>query len=74
LTPAAQKEFYRLAVEMAPHSIDLPAHVHFSFLGAFDTPWKTTANQWPPAELHTGLFTADRQPKPVVFVQWEAHR
>ena len=74
LTPATQAKFYQLAVETKRHRTDLSERVYFSFLGAFDTPWKTKANQWPLAELHTGLFTADRKPKPAVLnVQWEAH-
>ncbi|MGA2456096.1 MAG: TIR domain-containing protein [Terriglobales bacterium] len=75
LTPDAQARFYHYAVETARDNKDVPARVAFSFMGAFDTPWKTTNYGWTLPEQSTGLFTAKREPKPAVLnVHWTVTR
>ncbi|WP_295578271.1 hypothetical protein [uncultured Lamprocystis sp.] len=75
LTPQSQVEFYRLAVERVKNRTDLPSRVKFIFLGAFDMPWKSVENGWPPTEQHTGLFTHERKPKPAVTeIAWTGAR
>lgn len=75
LTPTAQAQFYRLAVEGARDNKNIPARVAFSFMGAFDTPWKTVNHGWTLPEQSTGLFTVKREPKPSVLnVRWVVAR
>ena len=75
LTPITQARFYRYVVEGARDNKDIPARVSFSFMGAFDTPWKATAYGWTPPEQSTGLFTVKREPKLAVSnVKWAASR
>ena len=53
------------------HRGDVSSGVYFSFLAAYDPLWKTADMGWLEAERHTGLFTADRKPKPAVLeVDW----
>ncbi|MEI7900196.1 MAG: hypothetical protein WCK89_08080, partial [bacterium] len=71
LSTESQLDFYRLAVEGSRDDADFPQRVVLSFATAFDPIWKTVQNGWAEAERHTGLFTADRHPKPaVVKVNW----
>lgn len=75
LSLETQKLFYKYAVEEARERADLPGNVTFSFLTAFDTPWKSTENDWQESEKHTGLFTVERSPKlAVTSVNWQIHR
>jgi hypothetical protein len=71
LSPTSQLEFYRRATGAMQHSVRFPRGVTPVFLGAFDAPWKDAAHGWPESERHTGLFTADRQPKPAALeIPW----
>ena len=75
LTPETQVEFYRMAVERARDSTDLPSRISLSFFAAFDPVWKTGEYGWASSERHTGLFDEKRNPKPAVSeVDWESKR
>ncbi len=75
LSPEAQAQFYRLAVEQASDRNDIPARVSFSFLVAFDPFWKTESRGWQLPEQFTGLFTKERIPKlAVTEVKWRKPR
>jgi hypothetical protein len=45
-----------------------PADIWFSFFTAFDAPWKDAEHGWPACFSLTGIFNADRSPKPAVQV------
>ena len=74
LSQETQAEFYRLAVEKAKVSIEIPGFVSFSYLCAFDPIWKTKEHGFMEPEKYTGLFTNDRIPKRAVEeVNWKKH-
>jgi hypothetical protein len=68
-------EFYKLAVEQARDRNDIPTGITFAFLAAFDPIWKTEERGWHRSEQFTGLFNAERTPKPAVTeVRWSKRR
>jgi exo-beta-1,3-glucanase (GH17 family) len=65
-TPEKQCEFFRLVMNNRLGNVAIPTNVTFSFLCAFDAVWKTEDQGFLPSEKFTGLFNAQRQPKPVL--------
>ncbi|MEQ8326228.1 MAG: hypothetical protein RIE84_01705 [Parvibaculum sp.] len=65
-TPQAQKAFFEELAKQMPPSRDLA----FAYFSAFDAPWRvydeSAVAGHHPEEAHWGLFTEDREPKPVM--------